>query len=385
MSNIRLAFCVFVVSGTLIVPSVASAAALHAPALDSPAAGATVESAPALTWSAVRGAARYDYQLANDEGFGSVVLGSGTGTGSASTRNTAATLSSTVPDGPYYWRVRAIDRKDRAGRWSKARRYTQAWTTAPVLRGPDASAPITWPTTALVLKWSVVPHATKYIVTIANDPSLSSALLGSAASPVTVAGTSFAFTGTLAPGSYYWAITPLDEAGHKGQRSAVGSFTWSWLSTTTAAVVDANAVPSVYDPLFSWTAVPGAASYDVEVNSSHDWAPGSKICCTDRTVGTSLAPIKALTNNVYYWRVRAIDASGNAGGWNEGPSFQKDFDPAVPSIPNLRIRDNSGELGLHPASATPIIAWDPVPGASSYTVQIARLNGVCDWSGQRWT
>ena len=253
-----------------------------------------------------------------------------------------------------------------------------------MLQGPSDATSVAWPTNSLVLKWSTVPYATKYIVTIATDPALSSPVLGSVAAPFTTVGRTYAFSGTLAPGPYYWAITPLDEAGHRGQRSAIGSFTWSWLTTSTTTVVDANAAPSVYDPLFSWTPVPGAASYDVEVNSSHDWAPGSKICCTDHTIGTSLAPLKPIKNNVYYWRVRALDAAGNAGQWNEGPSFQKDFDPAVPSIPNLRIRDNAGDLVPHPSTATPIISWDPVPGAASYTVQIVRFTGVCDWAAPRF-
>ncbi len=386
MSKVRRIVPLLAAAAVLLVPSAAVAGTLRAPALESPAAGARVESAPALTWKAVKGAARYEYQLASDSEFGSVVLGSGAGRGSGATRNTAAALAKPVPDGPYFWRVRAVDAKDRAGRWSAVRSYTQAWTTAPVLKGPAEAAPIAWPTTPLILTWSTVPYASKYVVTIATDPALTSPVIGTVTRPLVTNGTTFAFPGTLAPGSYYWAITPLDADGHKGQRSSVGSFTWSWLNTTTTTVVDANPAPSVYDPLFSWTQVPGAASYDVEVNSSHDWAPGSKLCCTDHTIGTSLSPTKPIENNVYYWRVRPLDASGNAGAWTEGASFQKDFDPAVPSIPNLRIRDNAGALPDAPSTATPIVTWDPVPGASSYTVQTTPFqSGVCDWSGQIWT
>ena len=397
MTRIRLAFALPIVAAALLAPQTAAAKSLPAPVLDAPADNAHVESAPALAWKAVKGAARYEYQLASDSAFGSVILGSGSGLGSNSTRNTAAALSKTVPDGPYFWRVRAVDASDTAGRWSRARSYTQAWTTAPILQGPANTTAIAWPSTPLILKWSAVPYATSYIVTIATDPALTSPVLGTATDPQKTSGTAFAFPNTLAPGPYYWAITPLDESGHKGQRSAVGSFTWSWLTTATTSVVDANAAPSVYDPLFSWTPVPGAATYDVEVNPSHDWAPGSRICCTDRTIGTSLSPVLALQNNAYYWRVRAVDASGNAGIWNEGPSFQKDFDPTTPSIPNLRVRDRLNDpapvtpdppkLPDLPITSTPILAWDPVPGASSYVVETVGLTAgplgshFCDWSG----
>ena len=54
-------------------------------------------------------------------------------------------------------------------------------------------------------------------------------------------------------------------------------------------------------------------------------------------------------DNTYYWRVRALDAAGNAGVWNRGPDFVKTFDkvPPVtaPSIKNLHMRDNLADPG----------------------------------------
>ncbi len=94
---------------------------------------------------------------------------------------------------------------------------------------------------------------------------------------------------------------------------------------------------------------PGAAKYEVEVNSSVDFAPGSKVCCSQLTISTSLAPTVVFRDNTYYWRVRALDAAGNAGVWNRGPDFVKTFDkvPPVtaPSIKNLHMRDNLADPG----------------------------------------
>jgi hypothetical protein len=165
------------------------------------------------------------------------------------------------------------------------------------------------------------------------------------------------------------------------------------------AVADLIAHPGVYDPQFTWTAVTGARGYEVEINSTSYWAPGSKVCCSHisssanmTTFGTSYSPSLVLLNNTYFWRVRAVDASGVAGTWAAGPSFTKDFASApavVPSVTNLRLVDTSfATLPAGSSVATPIVLWDPVPGASSYQVGVAPFTtGACDWSAAesvRW-
>lgn len=168
-------------------------------------------------------------------------------------------------------------------------------------------------------------------------------------------------------------------------------------------VADLVAAPEVFDPQFTWGPVSGAKGYEVEVNSTDYWAPGSKVCCDDisfseqmTTYGTSYSPPVVLANNTYYWRVRAIDASGNAGPWAAGPSFEKTFANApatpAPSVENLRLVDSNLDV-LTPGSTTdvPIVLWDPVPGASSYQVIVSPFTAspdpACDWAAAgsvRW-
>ena len=160
------------------------------------------------------------------------------------------------------------------------------------------------------------------------------------------------------------------------------SFDWSWPTDTTTALDDLNADPRVFDPQLSWAGVPGAATYEVEINSSQDFAPGSKVCCTDIAIGTSLSPKKVLPNNHYYWRVRALDLQDNAGIWNNGPEFSKSFDAVTPTVPNLHLRDNASDfLAAGSTTGTPVVAWDPVPGAASYEVQVVPYElGGCNWT-----
>lgn len=345
---------------------------------------------PTFTWGTVKGATEYEFQLSDDVKFNSIVLGRGKGRGSQRTRNTAATLEKTVPDGNYFWRVRAISRKERVGRWSKPRRLTKAWKTAPALLAPVDEFAVSWPSLPLMLRWSPVKYATKYIVTIATDPSLAQVVGTTQNKPAEVPGTAFALQGTLPAGRYYWAITPVDAGGLRGSRSRVGAFTWSWPTATPTGIADLNASPQVFDPLLSWNLVPGAARYEVEVNPDDSFAAGSRVCCKDPVIGTSLSPLRILPNNNdfagssgYHWRVRAFDVDGNPGQWNRGTTFEKAYDNMTPTVPGLHLRDHNGPVaaGGGTVSTGPAIAWEPVPGAAQYHVQWTTFDGTnCGWS-----
>ena len=84
-----------------------------------PTAGVSVGELPAFAWSAVAGAEEYEFEIAADSGFNSPVLGSGKD--DFRTKNLRATLQQTIPNGTYWWRVRAIGRNGGASPWSSGR------------------------------------------------------------------------------------------------------------------------------------------------------------------------------------------------------------------------------------------------------------------------
>jgi hypothetical protein len=370
----------------------------RAPVPLGPASGASVTGFPAFAWSAVAGAEEYEFQIAADAGFNSPVLGGGKD--DFRTKNLRATLTQTAPNGTYWWRVRAIGRNGGASPWSRGRSIVKRWAMSTALKAPAGGATIVYPSTPLSLSWTPVPGARTYLVSLATDPGLGSLVkVNGSGQPIQTSATTFTPTAALAPGAYYWGVTPVDARGNRGAPSPVRSFVWAWPSTTALHLDDLNAAPEAFDPRFSWNSVAGAARYEVEINSSQDFAPGSKVCCSDKTIGTSLSPTQLLKDNVYYWRVRAFDADGNAGVWNYGGSFTKTFDKVAPagpvpgtSIKNLRMRDNLADPGTDIDSGTagyqtrvPVVRWDPVPGASSYEIQIAGWNGAtCGWASSTY-
>jgi hypothetical protein len=366
--------------------SVAPAGAAPAtPVPVTPADGASSAFLPAFGWGIVAGADRYEFEIAADPGFNAPVLGSQWD--HFFTKNTRATLTKVVPNGTYWWHVRAVDAEGSVSDWSPAQSFTRNWASSPDLIAPADGATVTFPAQPFRLAWHPVAGAAKYSVSVATDPSLGSIVWSNGQSVVTQA-TSFTLSSPLAPSqTYYWGITPLDTAGNPGSPSEVWSFTWEWPSTTTPTVTDVASAPQIQDHEFSWTPVPGAAGYQVEVSSSVDFAEGSFVCCPFdgatklTTIGNTYSPPRALpNNNAYYWRVRAVDSSGNPGVWNSGQQFSKGFDEVAPSIPNLRLLDNPvpGEGPFE--TSTPIVKWDPVPGASAYEVEVTRYSAGCQWS-----
>ena len=370
----------------------AAGAGPAAPGLLGPSDSESVDTMPAFAWTAVSGADHYEFEFSADPGFNSDIA-------NVATRNTRASLPKVVANGDYWWRVRAVTAAGALGTWSDVHTLTMAWTAQPALLSPAEGETLVYPDDDFRLRWNVLPGAAEYSVTLATDPDLSSVVWASG--PVETAATSFTLTAPLSPGTYYWAVTPLDAEGHAGTPSATASFEWLWPSGTTPSVTDMADAPEVYDPLFSWTRVEGAAGYEVEVNASSDWAAGSRVCCAAlragspiSTLGLSLAPLVQLDNNTYYWRVRPVDPSGNAGDWSIGPSFTKTFanvpvTPA-PSVKNLRLRDHAADPydGQDPSTVpypvttgTPILTWNPVPGAARYEVDVTLfVDGACDWA-----
>jgi hypothetical protein len=351
-------------------------AAVAAPTLIGPAEGSTQNQAPVFSWTAVTGASYYQFRVSADAGFNSHPLGASYD--EFNTRNTRAALTKVLPDGNYWWRVRAIDAGGTAGAWSTTQTFSKTWADSPQLTSPADGATVTFPT-PLVLNWDPVAYAVQYNLTVASDPALTTVVTQLTGSNAT-SGTEFA-TDQLKPGTYWWQVTPLDASAHTGTPSEIRSFTWDWPSgMANLLVTDTAPSDTVFDPQFSWDPIGGAKGYELEVNSASDFAPGSKVCCSGSIYSTTFSPVNVLENNVFNWRVRPIDVSGAPGDWTEGPSFNQTYDNTPPSIGNLRLTAPDGTDLAGTSTDTPIVAWDPVDGASYYEVNVTTWTGsICDW------
>ena len=113
-------------------------------------------------------------------------------------------------------------------------------------------------------------------------------------------------------------------------------------------------------PTLNWTAVPGAASYEVRIaDSPAGLGSASSISVTD----SSYTPVSALTNEqTYYWQVRAKDGDDQKGTWSAVHSL----------VVNIGIVSGlSPADGASTTDTTPTLSWNAVPGAANYEVRMA--------------
>src|ERR1044072_3484269 len=126
----------------------------------------------------------------------------GTGFDDFFTKNTRATLKKTIPNGTYYWRVRASNAADEVSKWTEPRSFRKLWNLQPAIQSPGsgaAHAPA--PAASAPTLGSLVLHYVNQ-----DDPK----------GPPNVAATSAAITSALAPGPDYWNVMPVDAGGNRG-------------------------------------------------------------------------------------------------------------------------------------------------------------------------
>jgi hypothetical protein len=303
-----------------------------------------------LRWERVPGAGSYRVQIAYDPVFSAIVL---------DVYAVPDTMYKTpVLEGftRYYWRVRAqsadgSSNGDFAEPW-----YFTTVIDVPVLLGPPDRI-IEQPTT-VEFRWRPTNHAESYRLEIATDDSFQIQTYGD--------GTIFDTARVVGPipglTQYYWRLraqNPADTSIYTATRTfhtTIG--TPQFLSPAD------RAVDRPLEVLLSWSPVPGAARYRVQVATdslfAHPLVDDSLVASAGRSVG----PLDRFTR--YFWRVRAKTADGiSTGAYARTQSFT-----TVPfaSEATSLIAPADGTTNL-PSSS--LLRWRAASRATSYGLQIA--------------
>ncbi len=121
-------------------------------------------------------------------------------------------------------------------------------------------------------------------------------------------------------------------------------------------------------PTLTWGRVPGAKSYEVQVDDT----PGFDTpLFSVTTTNTTAVPTAYLPNADLYWRVRTMSVSGAKSGW---ASEQFSIDPTAAPSPVSPIDG----VALAQPDEPPLLTWAAVAGATGYEVEV-DVDG--DWVG----
>ena len=288
------------------------AAAANAPALVSPAEGATLDfyDAPAFAWQPVTGAASYRLQIAaSPDGFSAPRYNQTT---LATTHQPPAKLA----NGAYYWRVIPLDAAGREGAASAVRGFTASYNRVPVPLAPEDNAT---PTFTPAFRWTAVRGAELYRLQYATDPAFYSGV-----TTVDTRNTAYTPSSELSNDvNYYWRVR-----AHAGAAIADWSptrqFRKQWYLQP-ELLTPVNNYQFVSDPLFSWTPVPGAASYRFELHCVNSFPATSQCGWIVETTNPfySLRPEgnKWTGPATWYWRVTPIDGSNGLGQASPASSY----------------------------------------------------------------
>ena len=200
------------------------------------------------------------------------------------------------------------------------------------------------------LKWNAVTGAAKYEVYRSYSEN------GTYTKYSTTTGTSYTNTRYIENGNtYYYKVRALDANGTAGAWSSIVAVTYKQIlpAPTVTGGNDAQGRPTL-----KWSAVTGAAKYEVYRARSKD---GDYIKYSTVT-GTSYTNTSYIENgNTYYYKVRALKSDGTAGAWSSVVSVTYKQTLSAPSV-----------TGGNDAQGRPTLKWNAVTGAAKYEVYRAR-------------
>ena len=216
----------------------------------------------------------------------------------------------------------------------------------PTLIGPSGVVSTLRPT----LTWNASIGAEKYRVSLTK-------FNGGKSLSAIVDGTSFTPSSDLEIGGYNWQVVAIGPLSEESNPSRQLSFEIRVPVTGLQVTSPATDVT----PTLTWTAVPGAAKYDVWIDNLT--TNQTQFIRNQNVLTTSFTPASDLPFGNYRAWVRVFDDRGQQGPWSAALDF------SVVPLPAPVITQ-----GQNPTfDRTPTFAWNAVPDAAKYDVVIRNV------------
>ncbi|MEW5767582.1 MAG: Ig-like domain-containing protein [bacterium] len=303
-----------------------------APTLVAPADGTyTRDAAPFFDWSD-EDEATYHLQVDNNIDFRSPEIDE-----SKLTRS-SFTFTVPLPDGTYYWRVRTIDTAGNISPWSEDvwRLYIDTdmrENLVPILVTPANRDTIDY--NRPQFDWEPISDRSgvEYTLQVAATPDFASPLINRSEIKESIFESPF----ELSEGVYYWRVEAFDSAANQKNWSVTFTFTIDQLpplAPTLLSPLNGDEVNNAY-PTFTWTEVPGAATYIFELDRNDDFSSPEVYADKLTHPAYTVKGVPLLLGSVYFWRVRAVDDVGNMSPWSDVWSMRR-----IPTYINRILDDN---------------------------------------------
>ncbi|MBP1727926.1 MAG: Fibronectin, type domain protein [Deltaproteobacteria bacterium] len=309
-------------------------AAIPAPA--APAAPTGVSAAggasqATISWPAVSGATSYNIYWSSTPG---VTMTNGTKVAAATSPYVKTALSAGTT---YYFIVTAANSVGE----SAASSQVTATTSAPPLSVPTAPTGVTAAGGAnqVSISWAAVAGATSY-----NIYWSTAAGVTTSGTKITTTSSPYMQNGLAAATTYYYIVTAVNAAGQSVASAQVSAATNAPVVTIPAAPAGVSAAGGANQATISWSAVPGATSYNVYYATAAGVTKtnGAKIVnASSPYLQTGLA-----AGTTYYFIVTAVNSAGE-GNASTQASAATNAPPATACGTCHAIPPATGEHDFH--------------------------------------
>lgn len=277
---------------------------------------------PTFSWSWVTGASRYRLQIATNPDFTTLIP-----TPIQDTISTSYQPAVNLANATYYWRVIPIDNLDHFGTYSEVRSFTVAYgknitDLVPALLEPKEE---TFPTFTPTFHWTAIKGAEHYKLEYTSDETCDF----SVGTSIETRQTSYTPTDTFPNDKRYCWHVRVESGLAIGDWSDTWHFQKQWYLQP-QLLTPTNLYQNTLYPLFSWTPVPGAARYKIEVATDPSF---TYILDSSSTANTTYSPQSNYIGTAYYyWRVTPIDGGGELGLTSAVREFRSYYDSLTPVL-----------------------------------------------------
>jgi hypothetical protein len=261
-----------------------------------------------------------------------------------------------LPNVMYYWRVRAFNSDGNASAWTSYS-YFRSAILPPNITSPGDGENL--PQRRPYLDWSDVDNAKSYTFQVSPAANFS---------PLTyttsVVSSAFQLPKDLPASTFfYWRVRTNGSLG-PSQWSTVGTFKTGNPPSIPSLYSPGNKVLlTSYTPVLNWwdSSIPEGTTfshYQIQIATDNLFA--TVVLEATSPISEFVPAVPLPDNTRYYWHVRAFNTDGHFSNWSAARYFRSAMLP--PQLASLAAGENV-------PNRRPLLDWNDVGGASSYSIQ----------------